>query len=126
MSLEAYIWAGSLPIGSCSGAAFRVLLKYADRVDQYGRTAWYPASKLAAELECSDRTVRRAIKELVDLGLMSVGDQGFVSHIPANYRPIVYDLETPAKQMQDYLARGDKYAALDDSGVTGQSVRGDN
>lgn len=126
MSLEAYIWAGSLPIGVCSGAAFRVLLKYADRVDQYGRSAWYTAAGLADELQCSDRTIRRAVRELMDIGLMSLGDQRYVAHIPANYRPIVYDLETPAKQMQDYLSRGDKYAALDDPGVTGLSARGDN
>lgn len=126
MSLEAYIWAGNLPIGVCSGAAFRVLLKYADRVDQYGRTAWYTAAGLAEELQCSDRTVRRAVKELLELGLISVGDQGYVQHIQGNYRPIVYDLETPAKQMQDWLARGDKSAGLDDPGVTDQVARGDN
>lgn len=126
MSLEAYIWAGNLPIGACSGTAFRVLLKYADRVDQYGRTAWYTAAGLAEDLECSDRTVRRAVKELIDVGLMSLGDQRFVQHIPANYRPIVYDLETPAKKMQDWLSRGDIHAGLDDSGVTDRVARGDN
>lgn len=125
MSLEAYIWAGSLPISACSGTAFRVLLKYADRVDQYGRAAWYTASGLAEDLECSDRTVRRAIKELIESGLMSVGDQRFVKHIPRNYRPIVYDLETPAKKMQDWMSRGDIDAGLDDSGVTIRVDRGD-
>jgi DNA-binding IclR family transcriptional regulator len=106
MSLEAYIWAGSLRVDECDGIAFRVLLKYADRCDQYGRTAWYRASELAEDLGCSRSSIQRATKELIALGLMSKGDQRFVSHIPANYRPIVYDLETPAKRMQDAVRAG--------------------
>lgn len=125
MSLEAYIWAGSLPVGVCSGTAFRVLLKYADRVDSHGRAGWFTAATLADELECSERTVRRAIRELLDVGLMSEGDQRFVAHIRGNHRPIVYDLETPAKQMQAWLARGDKSAPLADLGVTSRVARGD-
>lgn len=125
MSLEAYIWAGNLRLDECDGAAFRVLLKYADRVDPYGRTAWYTAATLADDLGCSVSTIRRAIRELVEAGLMSRGDQRYVQHIPANYRPIVYDLETPAKQMQDALkSRGVKSGPLDDSGVAGVHAGG--
>lgn len=106
MSLEAYIWAGNLRLDECDGTAFRVLLKYADRADKYGRTAWYKASDLAEELGCHRSTIQRAIAELLAAGLMSKGDQRFVAHIPANYRPVVYDLETPAKKMQDALGAG--------------------
>lgn len=101
MSLEAYVWVANLRIDECSGTAFRVLLKYADRADKYGRTAWYKASDLALDLGCHRSTVQRAIAELLDLGLMSKGDQRYVQHIPGQYRPVVYDLETPAKRMQD-------------------------
>lgn len=125
MSLEAYIWAGNLRLDECDGTAFRVLLKYADRVDQYGRTAWYTASDLASDLGCSVSTIRRAVRELVESGLMSRGDQRYVQHIPANYRPIVYDLETPAKKMQEAIAaRGSNSGPLAVSGVSIQTVRG--
>lgn len=125
MSLEAYIWAGNLRLDECDGTAFRVLLKYADRVDPYGRTAWYTAAALAADLGCSVSTIRRAIRELINAGLMSPGDQRFVQHIPANYRPIVYDLETPAKKMQDAIeARGSNSGPLANPGVSDQNVRG--
>ena len=36
MSLEAYIWAASLPLSACNGTAFRVLLQLADRADPHG------------------------------------------------------------------------------------------
>lgn len=125
MSLEAYIWAGNLRLDECDGTPFRVLLKYADRVDRYGRTAWYSASDLAEELGCSVSTIRRATRELVQTGLISRGDQRFVHHIPANYRPIVYDLETPAKKMQDAIeARGGNSGPLADPGVSSGYVRG--
>lgn len=101
MSLEAYVWVANLRIDECSGTAFRVLLKYADRADKYGRTAWYKASDLAVDLGCHRSTIQRAIAELVELGLISKGDQRYVQHIPAQYRPVVYDLETPVKRMQD-------------------------
>lgn len=106
MSLEAYIWAGSLRVDECDGIAFRVLLKYADRCDRYGRTAWYRASELAEDLGCSRSSIQRATKDLLALGLISKGDQRYVGHIPANYRPVVYDLETPAKRMQDAMSAG--------------------
>lgn len=124
MSLEAYIWAGSLRLDECDGTPFRVLLKYADRVDKYGRGAWFTAADLAEELGCSVSTIRRAIRELVDTGLMSRGDQRYVQHIPANYRPVVYDLETPAKKMQDAIAdRGSNSGPLASAGVSSRDVR---
>lgn len=126
MSLEAYIWAGSLRLDEVDGTEFRVLLKYADRVDKYGRAAWFTAGDLADELGCSVRTVRRAIGGLVESGLMSRGDQRFVQHIPPNYRPVVYDLETPVKRMQDAVSGVTSETYLVTPGMSADVVRGDN
>lgn len=101
MSLEAYIWACDLRLDECSATSFRVLLKYADRADRFGYTAWRSVSDMADELGCSTRTIQRAIRELEEKGLMSRGDQRYVQHIRADRRPVVYDVETPAKKMRD-------------------------
>lgn len=92
MSLNAYIWASSLPLDLTGPTAFRVLLKYADRVDERGRTAWWKAIDLAYELGCSERTAQRAVRELIDKGLLIEGDQRFVQHIRGGQRPVVYDI----------------------------------
>lgn len=92
MSLNAYVWAASLPLDIVGPTAFRVLLKYADRVDQYGRAGWYNTAELAEQLGCHPRTVQRATRELLDRGLMVEGDQRFVKHIRGDRRPTVYNL----------------------------------
>lgn len=92
MSLNAYVWAASLPLDLLSATAFRVLLKYADGADQHGRTAWRTAAEVAVELQCSPRTVQRAIRELVAQGILIEGDQSYVAHIRADRRPVVFDI----------------------------------
>lgn len=96
MSLEAYVWAANLPLDACSGTAFRVLLKYADRADKLGYTCWRSVPDMAVELGCSKRTIQRAIAELVAAGLIRPGDQRHVEHLRADRRPVVYDVLTTA------------------------------
>jgi hypothetical protein len=84
-----------------------VLLKYADRADDMGRTSWTRDQRLAEELHTSLSTIRRARRELIALGLLSLGDQRFVEHIRADRRPTVYDLETPAKKLDDAIRARD-------------------
>ena len=96
MSLEAYIWAADLPLSTCTGTAFRVLLKLADRADKYGYGAYPSVAGIAEVLECSERTVYRGLAELQRLGLIRKGDQRYVDHIDVRYRPTVYDVLTPA------------------------------
>lgn len=108
MSLEAYIWAGSLPLSACNGTAFRVLLQLADRADPHGYGAYPHVSTIADVLECSPRTVQRALAELRLAGLIREGDQRYVQHLDGRYRPVVYDLITPALRVREHLAsRGD-------------------
>ena len=116
MSLEAYIWAASLPLARCSGTAFRVLLQLADRADPHGYGAYPSAAAIADTLECSTRTVYRAFKELRIAGLIREGDQRYVEHLDPRYRPVVYDLLTPALSIREHLAsRGDISVTPDES-----------
>lgn len=117
MSLAAYLWAADLPLGVCNGTAHRVLLKLCDRVDDLGYGAYPSVDGVAETLMCSKRTVQRAIRELLDIGLIRVGDQRLVEHIRADRRPTVYDCLTPALKVHE--ARGDTY-------VTPHRSRGDN
>lgn len=137
MSLEAYIWAANLPLSRCNGTPFRVLLQLADRADQMGYGAYPSIGTIADTLECSTRTVQRALLELRASGLIRYGDQRYVAHIPADRRPTVYDVVTPALLAKEhlvkltnitdpieynqraYLERGDNY-------VTPSPERGDN
>lgn len=117
MSKEAVLWTCQLPISACSGTAFRVLVNLAERADAYGYGAWPAVGKLAATLECSPRTVQRALRELVLSGLIRVGDQSQAAYIRADHRPTVYDVLTPALVYRE--SRGD-------IPVTPSDSRGDN
>lgn len=116
MSLDAYIWAASLPLSTCNGTTFRVLLQLADRADKLGYGAFPSVSTISGVLECSDRTVQRALKDLLAAGLIREGDQRYVDHIDPRYRPTVYDLLTPALTYTE--SRGD-------NSVTPTESRGD-
>lgn len=123
MSHEAQSWVSTLPMKACGPAAFHVLVILAERVDEYGYGAWPSIKGMAKSLEVSDRTVQRAIRELIDLGLIREGDQAQTTHL--QYRPTVYDVLTPALKYIESkgrhimsplpVSRGDKFGR---SGVT--------
>lgn len=72
--------------------AFVVLFVLADHADPYG-TDSYPSQSLIMEAtRLSRRTVQRRLVELEASGLIRRGDQSRVDRIPANRRPIVWDL----------------------------------
>ncbi len=96
MSHEAQSWASTLPLKVCGHAARCVLDILSERVDPYGYGAWPSIKSMAKSLECSPRTVQRALRELIDAGLIREGDQSQTSHL--QYRPTVYDVLTPALQ----------------------------
>lgn len=116
MSLEAYIWAANLPLTRCNGTPFRVLLQLADRADPLGYGAYPSVTTIADTLECSERTVQRALRDLTENGLIRHGDQRWVEHIDARYRPTVYDVLTFA--LVSLESRGDNC-------VTASRSRGD-
>lgn len=92
VSLQAQVWAASLPLDACGLAEFRVLDKLADHAHRDGRNAFRSVDSIAAELRCSKRTVQRALRSLEVLGLITRGDQKLLAHIRADRRPVVYDL----------------------------------
>lgn len=126
MSLEAYIWAANLPLSACNGTTHRVLLQLADRADPSGAGSYPSAATIADALDCSTRTVRRALVELRLLGLIVEGDQRFVQHIDSRYRPTVYDLMTPARLVANHLGLNipgvTTMSPLADPGVTEKAV----
>ncbi|OJX69728.1 MAG: hypothetical protein BGO94_14745 [Micrococcales bacterium 72-143] len=81
-----------LPYDLVKPLAFRVLLKLANVADPEGRRAWRSKFELANELGVDQRSIQRALRELEQAHLIRKGDQKFVTHIRAGYRPTVYDI----------------------------------
>lgn len=102
MSLEALMWAVDLPLTVCSPRAFRVLAKLAERADRYGYGAYPSVSTMATQLECSHRTVQRALAELLDLGL--IRPSTVEPRTRADRRPRAYDVVTPALTLRERFA----------------------
>lgn len=123
MSLEAYIWAANLPLSKCNGTPFRVLLQLADRADKLGYGAYPHISTIADVLECSERTVQRALRDLKTAGLIREGDQRYVDHLDARYRPTVYDVLTIALTLRE--SWGSAPDSRGDNRVTPHESRGD-
>lgn len=92
MSLQAMTWVmREAPVGK-DCAARVILYALADHEDPRGRGA-YPSVKTLSELShLSIRTVQRKLDELEELGVIRRGDQRLVSHIRADRRPVVRDL----------------------------------
>lgn len=101
MSLSAYMWAADLPLDACAPTAFRVLLKYADRVDELGYHGWHTEAFLAEKFACSERTIRRARSELVEKGLMRLSAEQDIPGMRGDRRPKVYDVLTAALVMHE-------------------------
>lgn len=92
MSWQATDAVDQLPYDVCGPLAFRVLVKLANVADQDGKRAFRAKSSIADELGVSARSVQRAFRELEEAHLLRLGDQRLVSHLPANRRPVVYDI----------------------------------
>ncbi|WP_368665891.1 helix-turn-helix domain-containing protein [Cryobacterium sp. Y62] len=72
--------------------ATRVLLKLANVAGQDGSSAYRNLWEVAAELGVDRRSIQRSYRELEAAELMHKGDQRTLSHIRADRRPVVYDL----------------------------------
>lgn len=71
---------------------FSVLMALASKAREDG-TAAYPGQEwLAERSRKSDRSVRNDLGTLEQLGLIRRGDQSIVTHLPADERPVVWDL----------------------------------
>lgn len=91
MSLDSITWAlKSAPVTDPTQIV--ILIALADRSHDDGTCAWPAQQWLADRARCSTRTVRRHLAALEECGLIRRGDQEFVSHLPADRRPVVWDL----------------------------------
>jgi hypothetical protein len=85
-------WADSLAYDLVKPLATRVLWKLCNVAAQDGTRAYRAKGEVARELGVDPKSVQRAFKELHAAHLILFGDQRAVAHIPANRRPVVYDM----------------------------------
>jgi hypothetical protein len=138
MSIEAMVWAlKKAPVSEPVEAL--ILVGLADHAHEDGTVAYAAQSTLAIYARTSVRTVQRRLAQLEGAGLIKRGDQQMVDHIPANRRPIVWDLNlhvvaTEASHAEDILGCQDvapdtgvtpDLGVTEVLGVTPEAVRGD-
>lgn len=94
----AWVWHGS----KAKGTTRLVALAIADHASDDGKNAWPSVARLAQMCACSEATVRRAIKELRDLGELHIETQaGGPRDMRDDRRPNRYTVRCPQA--------GDKY-----------------
>lgn len=93
MSITAMSWAmDARRSGPMTPAARLVLMVLADRADDQGRAAWPSKETIAATTGLTERAVQRILSQLRSEGILVLGDQRLVDHLPGNRRPTVYNL----------------------------------
>lgn len=93
MSFAAYMWVLKHGFAMCANAAqFATLVRIADHTDDSGRGCWTSQQTLSDELPMSRATVKRAIDELAQAGVIVPGDPALVAHLRKDKRPQVWDL----------------------------------
>jgi hypothetical protein len=69
-----------------------ILLGLANHAHHDGTASWPGQATLARYARVSERTVRRRLVEMESAGVIIRGDQQMVAHVPANRRPVVWDI----------------------------------
>lgn len=94
MSYQAVEWAiKRVPPSLVSVTARAVLVAFAEAADEHGREAYPSIPTVAWYLGCTERNVSGHVKSLRAAGLLvKSADQSAVAHIPADRRPVVYQL----------------------------------
>lgn len=121
---------------------FGVLVAYANHADAQGTGAYPATATVALETRKSDRQVQRDTDELVARGLLRLGDQDRAAHLPADRRPVVYDVamdrrcpdrerawasQRERRFVRGFSHRGDTHVTpMDANGVTWVSPRDPN
>jgi hypothetical protein len=91
VSIEAVSWAlNSADVKDATEVL--VLIGIANHAAKDGTGSRAGQATLAHYARCSDRTVRRKLSALEGRGVIRRGDQRAAAHIPANVRPVVWDL----------------------------------
>ncbi|MBF6350336.1 hypothetical protein IU448_15115 [Nocardia flavorosea] len=94
MSWQAVKWSTTqVPPGLVKLAARAVLDVYAEAADEHGRQSYQSHLTVAWRLGCTVRNVSDHVESLRSAGLLvKSADQSAVAHLPADTRPVVYDL----------------------------------
>ncbi|MDI6910482.1 helix-turn-helix domain-containing protein [Nocardioides sp.] len=130
MSIPAVKWA--INETRLTGTRKLVLITFAEHADKGSAHAYPGIPRIASALNCTDRTVRRHIADLVDQGYLSEGDQRLAAKIPADRRPIVYQLAMTEETRERWAAasgaagvnrRRDAASAAGRKGVMAKAVR---
>ncbi|PWR14600.1 hypothetical protein DKT69_15570 [Micromonospora sicca] len=91
MSIEAVSWAlNEAP--DVPPRCLAVLIGLANHADAGGRAAFPSQERLAHYARKTVRSVRRDLDELERLGLIRRGDQRHTAFLPADRRPVVWNL----------------------------------
>jgi hypothetical protein len=91
VSVEAVSWAlNDAP--DVPPQCLAVLLGLANHAHANGRAAFPSQERLAHYARKSVRSIRRDLDELLQLGVIRRGDQRHTAYLPADRRPVVYDL----------------------------------
>lgn len=134
MSIEAMTHVLNSKIGDSTRKL--CLLAWANHSHRDGSAAWCSIPTVAEYAECSTRTVQRHLPVLLDEGWLREGDQRLVAHLPADRRPIVYDVAMSEEQRlawqqdrqpgrRDHLSQAVRSARGDSVTPRLQAVRGD-
>ncbi|MET9286472.1 hypothetical protein [Nocardia beijingensis] len=94
VSWQAVKWSTTqVPPGLVKLAARAVLDVYAEAADEHGRQSYQSHVTVAWRLGCTVRNVSDHVEALRSAGLLvKSDDQSAVAHLPADTRPVVYDL----------------------------------
>lgn len=131
MSLDAMKWVLYEIKVPVPGGQLKTLLALADYADPDGRDVFPSVRTLASRLHVSERSVQRHLRALESSGLIRRGAQERVAYMPADARPVVYDLAMTATRgdrsdPHALAERGDNPGTESGGGVTTLADGGDN
>lgn len=100
MALDPILWAmKSAPVANVEEWALLVCLS--DHANADGTAAYPSQPTMAGRTRTSIPTVKRRIAAMEKRGLIRRGDQSLVVHLPADKRPVVWDLMIPLSWFPD-------------------------
>lgn len=116
MSIDAMKWAlqeAPIPHSQTHIRDRLVLVYLADRHNPDTEACWPSVGRIARDLGVSEPTVRNAIRELNDLGLISPASQHWVESYPKGRRPNVWQLHMDRVRPKDGFTPKDLFTPKD-------------
>lgn len=95
MSWYVMAWAEHASVANVYERALLTLM--AHRSEDDGTRVYVSVETMAEYCMCNERTIQRTLRAFEERGVIVEGDQRHVAHLPADRRPVVYDLMVPAE-----------------------------